>query len=69
MDGFNNLPCLDVKVTTKGLNGTVVKGNYGDFTIQNNASTSRVSYILLCSKREELTRGSVRSSVLRQQHV
>lgn len=36
MDGFSNLPCLNVTVTTTGLNGTVVMGKYESFTIQSN---------------------------------
>ncbi|KAL7423396.1 hypothetical protein Q5752_002700 [Cryptotrichosporon argae] len=33
MDGFNNLPCLDVVVSGEGLNGTVELGKYGDVSI------------------------------------
>ena len=40
MHGFDNLPCLDVKVSSQGLNGTVEYGNYGDFSIQSNNSES-----------------------------
>lgn len=36
MDGFQNLPCLSVNISSQGLNGTVLKGNYGDFNIQSN---------------------------------
>jgi hypothetical protein len=52
MNGFNNLPCLDVSISSEGLNGTVELGKYGDFTIQSNnrecgfdsrVSSSRVS--------------------------
>ena len=36
MDGFNNLPCLNVSIASQGLNGTVILGKYTDFTIQSN---------------------------------
>lgn len=36
MNGFDNLPCLKVDITSQGLNGTVELGKYGDFTIQSN---------------------------------
>ncbi|RSH90988.1 hypothetical protein EHS25_010164 [Saitozyma podzolica] len=34
--GQTNLPCLDVSISSEGLNGTVELGKYGDFTIQSN---------------------------------
>jgi hypothetical protein len=40
MNGFENLPCLNVTISSQGLNGTVELSQYGDFTIQNNASRS-----------------------------
>jgi hypothetical protein len=43
MNGFENLPCLNVTITSQGLNGTVELSQYGDFTIQNNASRSSIS--------------------------
>lgn len=50
MDGFNNLPCLKVDITSQGLNGTVVKGQYNDFSIQGNISElNRVNALLICS--------------------
>lgn len=36
MHGFDNLPCLKVGITSRGLNGTVLYGKYGDFNIQSN---------------------------------
>lgn len=36
MKGFDNLPCLDVAVTSQGLNGTVKLGKYLDLNIQSN---------------------------------
>ncbi len=36
MRGFDNLPCLKVGISSKGLNGTVQYGKYGDFNIQSN---------------------------------
>lgn len=36
MKGFDNLPCLDVSVTSQGLNGTVKLGKYLDLNIQSN---------------------------------
>ncbi|WVQ77870.1 hypothetical protein IAR50_007572 [Cryptococcus sp. DSM 104548] len=43
MDGFDNLPCLNVSISSTGLNGTVDISKYGDFTIQSNNLWS-VSY-------------------------
>jgi len=40
MNGFENLPCLNVTISSQGLNGTVELSQYGEFTIQNNASRS-----------------------------
>jgi len=62
MNGFENLPCLNVTITSQGLNGTVELSQYGEFTIQNNASK-----ILCDTKRKpELTRFSVRNRILRR---
>ena len=38
MNGFENLPCLQVNITSEGLNGTVALGQYADFSIQSNNS-------------------------------
>jgi hypothetical protein len=50
MNGFSNLPCLDVSISSEGLNGTVELGKYGDFTIQSNNRECEFDRSLLTSR-------------------
>ncbi|KAK4689143.1 hypothetical protein P7C73_g972, partial [Tremellales sp. Uapishka_1] len=45
MNGFANLPCLNVTISSEGLNGTVILSQYGDDSIQGNLFYTVTYYV------------------------